>query len=893
MNNDTQLKNICGCCVGTEVQTPRLVENRPGLTAIEYRIGIHSEFLDSMLARLSASDYRILRHLQTRDSDDFSIALLDSWAMVCDILTFYQERLANESYLGTAQQRFSLLEMAKLIGYEINPGVSASTYMAFSMENMPAGSAMPTTAIIEAGTRLQSTPGQDELPQVFETDADIEARLEWNAIKPLSYQQQKISTTMGSVVLLGISHQIKIGDRLLVKKSAAFNSELVREVSEDTKLDYTRVDFESPALSPSTFDRPTYTAQASVEDFVNSYGSEVKLTQLTLDNLLANQWSNQDLTTLAELQQWDLQTLQDMINETTAAEEAGDGGEVYVFRKAVQLFGYNAPKQVAYNTDLTPKPMSQWTEWQAKSSEYSNRLYLDGECMECLSGDYIYVRTNGYSGSDSGEYQISSTRITPRTAYGISNKSTRLILTHNWWNPQDSTFMSAIRGSQVHVASAKLPLAKVPIDDVVTDDIITLDAAYLFLEAGQYLMISGTRTDVENTSHTELVTIKDVLLENGYSVIELEDTLEYNYYRDTITINANVASACHGETVQEILGSGNGSKIHQRFTLKQTPLTYVTASTDTGTASSLQIRVNDILWQEVTSLYGRGANEQVYTIINNDDATSTVQFGDGIHGARLPSGINNVRAEYRKGIGTGGNLVAEKIDQLLIRPLGVKSAINPLKSSGGDDAESLDQLRVNAPLSTLTLGRVVSISDYQDFSRNFSGVSKAQAVCSYYAGRKQILLTVGGPDGAAIDDTSETYKKLLKALHENGDPFVLIKLASFRAISFRISGNLFVDTSYHEEKVLQAVKDALLNAFSYDQRDFIRAVFLSEVIEVIQSIAGVLAVDIDELYRSDQSSDLHHRLLADPPHLDQHGSMLAAELITIDPLCLDNLGVFS
>ena len=44
------------------------------------------------------------RRLKTRDADDFSIALLDASAVMLDILTFYQERLANESYLRTATQ---------------------------------------------------------------------------------------------------------------------------------------------------------------------------------------------------------------------------------------------------------------------------------------------------------------------------------------------------------------------------------------------------------------------------------------------------------------------------------------------------------------------------------------------------------------------------------------------------------------------------------------------------------------------------------------------------------------------------------------------------------------------------------------------------------------------
>jgi len=46
-----------------------------------------------------------------RDDSDPSIALLDAWAVVADVLTFYQERISNEGYLRTAQERTSLILM--------------------------------------------------------------------------------------------------------------------------------------------------------------------------------------------------------------------------------------------------------------------------------------------------------------------------------------------------------------------------------------------------------------------------------------------------------------------------------------------------------------------------------------------------------------------------------------------------------------------------------------------------------------------------------------------------------------------------------------------------------------------------------------------------------------
>src|ERR1700677_1021337 len=123
----------CGCCSGTSVQTPQAESNLPGLSAISYRTGAWASFKESMLARLSSSDYPALASLKTRDDDDLSIALLDATAVVLDILTFYQERLANESYLATATQLYSLTQLSQLIGYQPSPGVSASVCLAFTL----------------------------------------------------------------------------------------------------------------------------------------------------------------------------------------------------------------------------------------------------------------------------------------------------------------------------------------------------------------------------------------------------------------------------------------------------------------------------------------------------------------------------------------------------------------------------------------------------------------------------------------------------------------------------------------------------------------------------------------------------------------------------------------
>src|SRR6185503_10204647 len=128
--------------------------------------------------------YRPLLHLTTREPDDPSIALLDAWAMIADVLTFYQERIANEGYLRTATERRSIIELARLVGYRLRPGVAASVWLALTCEDNE-------KVVIEPyEVRAQSVPGPGELPQSFENIEKFEARGRWNKLVPRITQPQ-------------------------------------------------------------------------------------------------------------------------------------------------------------------------------------------------------------------------------------------------------------------------------------------------------------------------------------------------------------------------------------------------------------------------------------------------------------------------------------------------------------------------------------------------------------------------------------------------------------------------------------------------------------------------------------------------------------------------------
>ena len=107
----------CGACTlaGGVLTSP---ENRPSLPVLSYRRGSFSSIRAALLQALGVAraDTAAIRELTAR-ADDHAITLTELWAAVGDVLGFYNERYANEAFLGTATQGRSVERLARLVGY--------------------------------------------------------------------------------------------------------------------------------------------------------------------------------------------------------------------------------------------------------------------------------------------------------------------------------------------------------------------------------------------------------------------------------------------------------------------------------------------------------------------------------------------------------------------------------------------------------------------------------------------------------------------------------------------------------------------------------------------------------------------------------------------------------
>lgn len=898
----------CGCCSGVHAVTPQAEENRPGLSRIAHRPGRYAGFAQTMQARLSASEYPELAALRTRAPDDASIALCDAWAVAADVLAFYQDRIANEGYLRTSTERRSLIELGRLTGYALRPGVSASVYLAYDLD------ASAGSVTIPVGTRAQSVPAAGEKMQTFETAEALEARAAWSRIAARISEPAWRSRTdddpgygvlAKGLTFKGTATQLKANDAVLVDYGDG-----------GTPVPYRIVDLlvdnqaQNTRATLAAWNAPAAGQGSSGNAAPQLPGAADLVAQLEVPLSLqprdATRVPRNVATTLlrgAEIYPRLLArrspALRDMLvpalRSFSASGSTGGTIKVFALRAKTGLFGGSAPKRVVASLDGNVpvfKDLSLALAWadlpeiaQIANEDGSNdvplnHLPLDGSFEAIKPGSagtasYALVdfTAAGIKELDTSVVDVTANQtVSMSIGAAISARSSNLATQEAWLvvprselgSEPDASYVSLLRRTQVYAQSEQLDLARDPLDAVVDggDAVIELDGYYDSIKPGMWVIAAGDRADIDDPAIVVPAAERAMIAAVRHNVVRLPDALSkktgaplpgdilhtfvslatpltYRYRRDGFTLYGNVVRATHGETRNEPLGGGDATRTFQRFTLKSPPLTYVAAPTPDGVASTLQVRVNGLLWKESADLAVAEPAARVYATSRDDAEATTLRFGDGIHGARLPTGPDNVAAVYRSGIGSAGNVNAAQITLATDKPLGVKGVLNPIRASGGADADTLEQARSNAPLAVTALGRLVSVQDYADFARSFAGIGKATAILVKGSGKSTVHVTVAGIEDEPIDETSDLFVNLVAALRSYGDPHLALRVQVRDVLSLVLHARVAIGADYAWEEVQPRIRTALLTRFGFAGSDLAQPVFDSAVLAAIESVRGV------------------------------------------------------
>lgn len=371
---------------------------------------------------------------------------------------------------------------------------------------------------------------------------------------------------------------------------------------------------------------------------------------------------------------------------------------------------------------------------------------------------------------------------------------------------------------------------------------LDLDAAPQGLKAGLDLVIA-------DADHAEGARITQVQPLADRVRVSLARPLEQTYALGDARVHGNVAAVTHGASLpDEVLGSGNPAAAPQSFTLRRPALALVAdANAARGVAPALEIRVGGERWTRVDTLAASGPLDHHWALHIDENERATVLFGDGAHGAPVPSGRNNIVARYRVGHGARANVAAAAIAKMPRAMPFVAKSFNPMPASGGADSETPDGARRQAAHRIRTLDRAVSLADYADLALTFAGVAKARADLEREgrgaAGRNVIVVTCAAAGGSALSTPQK--EALLAYLAARSGDAPRLRLRDHRTRAIRLALSVDVAANWSQAEVQRALLARFGGAsgsggfFAFERRELGGALRLSEVYAEAEATPGV------------------------------------------------------
>jgi len=284
----------------------------------------------------------------------------------------------------------------------------------------------------------------------------------------------------------------------------------------------------------------------------------------------------------------------------------------------------------------------------------------------------------------------------------------------------------------------------------------TGDTLNFYGTAEQVTSLSGRRIMLENTDAapwivniTQVPSVFDPATEKFAQLhsVKLSEQVTYADFPNEAPVTivfGNLADADEGKTLPEaVLGSGNATQVFQNFKIPKAPLTYHLVRENTPSETpEVEIYVDGRQWTKVDSFFGRGAQEHIYIVREDAASNSWVQFGDGKTGARLTSGSKNVTAMFRIGSGAYGPLKADTKVQASAKIKNLDKVGMPMVVSGGSGPEDGENARNAAPGKVQSLGRIVSLKDFEAEAAAIPGVSRAAAAWQLVDNTPAVVVTV-------------------------------------------------------------------------------------------------------------------------------------------------------
>ena len=751
MNTHDQTPLSCRNDCAEPFVYPKQVQNRLGLNHFDYRIGSYADIREFLLRRLDREP--VLAAWTHREADDPGIALLEGAAILGDILTFYQDLYANEAYLRTAKWRDSIEDLVRLLGYHLSPGIGGKATFAFGVTGS-------TPVVIPPSFPIKAQLADIDKPVEFETTREFIAEpalSQFSLYRPFIYPKianGRSTFTFKTATLIQNKLELKQGDRLMLvqnlsKPTTARQIVVIAEVKEN--LDLTEITIEgswqggnvnSDRLTAYKLGRsfryfgynapPTVTVVENEKakqkpvsfkvdlsaSFLNEFAGNSRSQSLAVNDInFTNNSPSQslavndvDLTNNSRSQSLAVNDNLRLISLVTPTYNPALSANSFPIDRQVDDLAVGSTLLISLQLSSNKSSVSPQTSFLARNIL---RVSTASATHGALTGGTTVVKLNKAIAIKDSKETLKYTDIRSVEFQEVIGKPFTITSTReaNLKADSKSLFCYGDGFTYQKLQGRSLQLVKGELVERVT------------------VGIEDTQTDDEQ------ITLRPLTIQPPLQKLTLED---FPLETSVVLVYGNLVEANQGKTEpQAVLGNGDSRQIFQSFKLPKAPLTYFNSKSETPPeVPELQIYVSDRLWQRVSSFFGRGFNEEIYIVREDANGDSWVQFGDGKTGARLPSGLNNVVAQYRTGIGAYGELQPdttvqggrlERLDAIWL----------PKLATGGEPPETGDNAKAAAPGKVQSLGRLVSLADFEREALAIPGVSKVTATWGLLTTRRR------------------------------------------------------------------------------------------------------------------------------------------------------------
>ena len=767
---------VCPC----DDHRPVAPTNVPGLNTIAFRAGTYREIRRALLTRRETE--MALLDWRPGGQGDLGVMMVEWWAYLADILTFYNERIANQAYLRTADRPESVNRLIRVLGYRPRPAIGAHGVLAALVAPGKSG-------VLPKGQKFNNKPGPGQQVQTFELDADTPFGA--GAVTPATPTRSLLWPEPDVLTLPGEVRGVMVGEALVLRAP---------DIADSVALRVTKV---GPVI------RPDRTRQTRVEvAFAAAPPSGARAVDFRLERPRQSSglWSF-----------------------VGSAIEAGDGNVLHLAGLARDL---RAGDPVLLTGGAGSTPVATTVLLADEVVWYANAASDPAVAPTTNPLPIMHARLFLADAVNSAwaEPAIS-------VAWGFGEVATLVDQTVDLWAGAPAALAAV--GPAVFRPGSALP---VQIEDANGQGVSVLATSYG----------DGAATLAGLAASPPLLT-------------------------NPLRVLYDLLPVSRGKTVpDEVLGSGDARIPGQVFTLAKSPVTYLASGS--GWASTVAVRVNGRPWREVGFFYGQNPDAEVFVTREDETGDTQVLFGDGINGARLPTGVNNIVATYR--IGAGAESPPAGKLTVAANPFpGLTGVRNPVAVGGGADPEPASQVRRYAPRSVLTFGRAVSVLDYEALAAQAPGVTRARAVWAWDETRQRTAVTVYVGDNDAARDSADA------ALAAAGDPNRPISVVLATPLPTRLTLTLLVVTGMDAAGIVAAVVETLVGQdglFSPTGLGVGQSVFDSAIAAAVLAVDGTVAI-----LQSAFAVDLGWGFVDDPAPLHKCGEGawfdLTADRVVIVP----------